>query len=221
MKTFKRLINTFTLAILLTPLLAGAAAVKESGMVTQVAGSAAYSSGGDKDKPVVSFMKVRAGDKLTLGKDAKLQVVYFENGRQESWNGAAKLTIGANESTAAAGANPPTVKKLPAIVLKQLSRAPVVVSDLKNRTGMIMVRSLPMVKMRELDENYAVLRKEAAEDDVTPELYLLSGLHELKLYRDMKPVLEEMRKRQPNNPEVQAVYEHYSKLMNPAEPAAK
>ena len=220
MKTFKRLIHISSLAILLTPLLASAAE-KESGMVTQVAGSATYSSATDKDKPVVSFMKVRAGDKLTLGKDAKLQVVYFENGRQESWNGAAKLTIGANESTAASGANPPTVKKLPAIVLKQLSRAPVVVSDLKNRTGMIMVRSLPMVKMRELDENYAVLRKEAAEDDVTPELYLLSGLHELKLYRDMKPVLEEMRKRQPNNPEVQAVYDHYSKLMNPAESTAK
>ena len=220
MKSFKRLITIFTLVILFAPLLASAAD-KESGMVTQVAGSATYSSGADKDKPVVSFMKVRAGDKLTLGKDAKLQVVYFVNGRQESWNGAAKLTIGANESTAANGATPPQVKKLPPVVLQQLTRAPGVVSDLKSRSGMIMVRSLPMVKMRELDENYAILRKEAADDDVTPELYLLSGLHELKLYRDMKPVLEEMRKRQPNNPEVQAVYDHYSKLMNPAEPGAK
>jgi len=220
MKTCKRLIGLFTLAILLTPLFANAAD-KESGMVTQVTGSATYVSGADKDKPVVSFMKVRAGDKLTLGKDAKLQVVYFENGRQESWSGAAKLTIGANESAAATGVTPPIVKKLPAIVLQQLSRAPGVVSDLKSRSGMIMVRSLPMVKMRELDENYAALRKEAAEDDVTPELYLLSGLHELKLYRDMKPVLEDMRKRQPNNPEVQAVYEHYSKLMNPEPSGAK
>lgn len=215
MKLFQRLIRIFTLAILCAPLLAGAAD-KESGMVTQVTGGATYTSGADKEKPVVSFMKVRAGDKLTLNKDAKLQVVYFEGGRQESWSGAAKLTIGANESTAAAGASAPQVKKLPAVVLKQLTRAPTVVSDLKSRTGMIMVRSLPMTKMRELDENYAALRKEAAEDDVTPELYLLSGLHELKLYRDMKPVLEEMRKRQPNNPEVQAVYDHYSKLMNPS-----
>lgn len=220
MKTFKRLFSLLTLAILLAPLFANAAD-KESGMVTQVSGNATYSSGTDKDKLVVSFMKVRSGDKMTLGKDAKIQVVYFENGRQESWIGAAKLTIGANESTPAAGATPPQVKKLPAVVLKQLTRAPTVVSDLKSRTGMIMVRSLPMTKMRELDENYAALRKEAAEDDVTPELYLLSGLHELKLYRDMKPVLEEMRKRQPNNPEVQAVYDHYSKLMNPEAPASK
>jgi len=37
----------------------------------------------------------------------------------------------------------------------------------------------------------------------------------------MKPVLEDMRRRQPNNPEVLAVYTHYSELMNPAAPAAK
>ena len=61
------------------------------------------------------------------------------------------------------------------------------------------------------------MRKESAQDDVTPELYLLSGLHELKLYRDMKAVLEEMRRRQPDNPEVEAVYTHYSALMNPTE----
>ncbi len=214
MKTFKCFL---AVATLLAPLYATAADA-ESGMVTQVQGSATYVSGHDKDKPVVSFMKVRVGDKLTLGKDAKLQLVYLQNGRQETWNGDAKLVVGANESTPTSSANPPQVKKLPSIVLQQLSRAPGVMSDLKSRTGMIMVRALPMVKMRELDENYAALRKDAVEDDVTPELYLLAGLHELKLYRDMKPVLEEMRKRQPNNPEVLAVYKRYSGLMNSTEP---
>jgi hypothetical protein len=220
MKSFKHLLRIFTLAIVLAPLLAGAAE-KESGMITQAQGSATFTSGADKEKPVVSFMKIRAGDKLSLGKDAKLQVVYFKDGRQETWQGPATLLIGASESTAAHGANPPLVKKLPAIVLQQLTRAPGVVSDLKNRSGMIMVRSLPMLELRKLDENYTALRKEAAEDDVTPELYMLAGLHELKLYRDMKPVLEDMRKRQPNNPEVQAVYDRYSKLMNPPAPEAK
>ena len=220
MKIVIRFKYILAMTALLSPLLASAAD-KEAGMITQTQGSATISSGTDKDKPVVSFMKVRAGDQLSLGKDAKLQVVYFQNGRQESWNGVAKLVVGANESTAATGANPPTVKKLPAVVLQQLTRAPGVVTDLKNRTGMIMVRSLPMVKMRELDENYAAMRKDAAEDDVTPELYMLAGLHELKLYRDMKPVLEDMRKRQPNNPEVLAVYNHYSELMNPTQPITK
>lgn len=213
MKTMIRFKYFLAVTALLSPLFASAAD-KETGMITLAQGSTTYTSGPDNDKPVVAFMKLRAGDKLTLSKDAKLQLVYFETGRQETWSGAAKLVIGANESQSSAATNPPQVKKLPAIVLQQLSRAPGVVSDLKSRSGMILVRSLPMVELRKLDENYGALRKEAAEDDVTPELYMLAGLHELKLYRDMKPVLEEMRKRQPNNLEVQAVHKHYSELMN-------
>ena len=216
-QAFKKLIAA---TALLLPLLS-IAADKEAGMITLAQGNATYVSGHDKDKPVVTFMKVRTGDKLTLNKDAKLQVVYFENGRQETWNGATKLVIGANESQTSNTANPPQIKQLPAIVMQQLSRAPGVVSDLKNRSGMILVRSLPMIEMRKLDENYNAMRKDATAEDVTPELYLLAGLHELKLYRDMKPVLEEMRRRQPNNAEVLAVYTHYSELMNPPAPAAK
>lgn len=207
-------------AILLAPFYATAADT-ESGMVTQVQGAARYVSGQDKEKPIVSFMKVRAGDKLTLGKNAKLQLVYLKNGRQETWSGAEKLLVGAEQSAASNAANQPKVKTLPAIVLQQLGRASGVVSDLKNRTGMILVRSLPMMKLRELDKNYADMRKNAEEEDVTPELYMLAGLHELNLYRDMKPVLEDMRRRQPNNPEVQAVYQHYSEMMNPTAPITK
>lgn len=205
---------------LLAPLAAGAAdtpsgAKSESGMVTQVQGNVTYASGSDKNKPVVAFMKVRAGDKLTLPQDAKMQLVYFQGGRQEAWRGAAQLEVGAAESRATSAANPPEVKQLPALVLQTLTRAPNVVTDLKNRTGMVFVRALPMrEKLRELDETYAAMRKDAAADDVTPELYLLSGLHELKLYQDMKQVLEEMRQRQPDNAEVKAVYEQYSKAMN-------
>lgn len=217
----KRVFTSFLAAAVLLLPLVGAAADKEAGMLTLAQGTAGYISGQDKEKPVVAFMKVRTGDQLTLSKDAKLQVVYFENGRQETWTGPAKLAIGTNESKGLNAANPTQVKTLPAIVIQQLSRAPAVVSDLKNRTGMIMVRSLPMVELRKLDENYTALRKDASADDVTPELYMLAGLHELKLYRDMKPVLEEMRKRQPNNAEVEAVYKHYSELMNPGTPGSK
>ena len=213
----KTLFQIKTLIILTFSLLAwnAWAAEGDDGMITQVQGAVTYSAGPSKDKPVTSFTKVKAGDKINVAKDGKLQVVYYQNGRQETWKGEAKVTIGKTESAAGAGTAAPTVKKLPDVVLQQLTRAPGVVTDLKNRTGMIMVRSLPMLKMSQLEENYAAMRKDAAEDDVTPELYKLAGLHELKLYRDMKPVLEDMRRRQPNNPEVEAVYKHYSDLMNP------
>jgi hypothetical protein len=197
--------------------LATNAADGDSGMVTQVQGNVTYVSGADKAKPLLAFMKLRAGDKLALPATAKVQLVYFQGGRQETWRGAAQVEIGASESRAAGDAQPPEVKKLPELVLQQLTRAPKMVTDLKNRSGMIFVRSLPTrEKLRELDDAYAALRKDAAADDVTPELFLLSGLHELKLYQDMKAVLEEMRQRQPDNAEVQMVYEQYSKVMEAA-----
>jgi len=206
---------------LLTPL-ATVAADGDSGMVTQVAGKVSYSSGGDKDKPVIAFMKLRIGDQLKLDKDARAQLVYFQGGRQEAWRGAAHIEVGSSESRASAAASQPEIKQLPALVLQQLARAPNVVTDLKNRTGMVFVRALPMrEKLRELDETYSTLRKDAAADDVTPELYMLAGLHELKLYQDMRPVLEEMRQRQPDNAEVRAVYDQYSKVMNAVEGRSK
>ena len=217
---YKWVLARLAVLALLVPLTAGAADAPsgESGMVTLVQGSVTYASGGDKDKPVVAFMKIRAGDKLKLPPDARVQLVYFQGGRQETWRGAAQLEVGATDSRAANAARPPEVKQLPALVLQQLTRAPNVVTDLKNRTGMVFVRALPMrEKLRELDDTYAAMRKDAALDDVTPELFLLSGLYELRLYQDMKPVLEEMRQRQPDNAEVKAVYDQYSKVMNAAE----
>lgn len=218
MSTFQRFNQILALLAVLFPLSA-LAAEGESGMVTQVIGGVSYSSAGEKDKPVVAFMKVRAGDKIVVAKDAKLQLVYFQGGRQEAWRGAAQLEVGSSESRSA---SQPEVKQLPALVLQQLIRAPGVVTDLKSRTGMIFVRSLPTrEKLRELDDTYAAMRKDAAADDVTPELYLLSGLHELKLYQDMKSVLDEMRQRQPDNAEVKAVYDQYSKVMSTVEGRGK
>lgn len=215
-------VNLVLMALALLAPLAAIAAESESGMITLVAGNVSYSSGNDKDKPVVAFMKLRVGDKLTLAKDAKAQLVYFQGGRQEAWRGAAQLEIGSSESRTANSTTPPEIKQLPALVLQQLTRAPNVVSDLKNRTGMVFVRALPMrEKLRELDETYAAMRRDAAADDVTPELFMLAGLHELRLYQDMRPVLEEMRQRQPDNAEVKAVYDQYSKVMNTVEGRAK
>ncbi len=211
----------FTALALLTPL-ATFAAQGDSGMITQLVGNVTYTSGSDKHKPVVSFMKIRVGDKLTLVKDAKVQLVYFQGGRQETWRGAGQIEVGTNESLAATSAMLPEIKQLPALVLQQLIRAPNVVADLKTRTGMVFVRAVPKrEKLRELDDTYATMRKEAAADDVTPELYMLAGLQELKLYQDMRPILEEMRQRQPDNVEVRAIYDQYSKVMNAVEGRGK
>ncbi|MBS4097908.1 MAG: hypothetical protein KGZ83_13840 [Sulfuricella sp.] len=220
-KTTSTWINRLLALLFLVPATLHAAE-SDSGMITLLQGGVSYASGTDKGKPAAAFMKLRSGDKLTLANDARIQLVYFSGGRQETWRGAAQLEIGSTESRSALPGAQPEVRQLPAIALQQLTRAPNVMNDLKNRTGMVMVRALPTrEKLRELDDTYAALRKDAAAEDVTPELYLLSGLQELKLYQDMKEVLEQMRQRQPDNPEVQAIYRQYSKLMGTAEGKGK
>ena len=52
-------------------------------------------------------------------------------------------------------------------------------------------------------DTYGKLRKQSPADDITPELYLYSVLQDYLLYDDMKPIVEEMAKRQPANAEVQ------------------
>ena len=108
----------------------------DAGMLTQVQGEVMLS--GKSDKAAVAFSKVRAGDKLTLSQGARLQVVYFESGRQETWQGSGQLEVGGSESKSAT--LKPEVKQLPAILVKQLVRTPS--PDLKNRTGMILLRSI-------------------------------------------------------------------------------
>ena len=49
---------------------------------------------------------------------------------------------------------------------------------------------------------YGKMRAQSPSDDITPELYLYSVLQDYLLYDDMKPVVEEMAKRQPGNSEV-------------------
>jgi hypothetical protein len=50
---------------------------------------------------------------------------------------------------------------------------------------------------------YKTMRGQSPADDITPELYLYSVLQDYLLYDDMKPVVDEMAKRQPASTDVQ------------------
>lgn len=208
------MIKHLCLTLVLLPAMAGAAEKDDSGMVTMVQGNVFLSNLQEKSKPAIAFMKVRSGDKLQLPKDARLQILYFDGGRQESWHGESQIEIGMLESKADKNAAPPEIKQLPSAVLQRLTNAPLMLSNIRNRTGMVMVRALaPEEKVQELDQSYAAMRRQAEAGDVTPELYLLSGLYEMKRYREMKGVLEEIQRRQPDNPEIMTISEHYAKIM--------
>jgi hypothetical protein len=223
MKTGRRF-NMFVglqLLLLLAPLMAGAAE-REDAMVTLAQGEILHHSGDSKGVPARTFMKVRAGDQFTLSSNARLQLTYLQSGRQEIWQGAAKLQAGTVESRAISSTNPPEIKRLPEVLLKQLAKSPGAINNMKNRTGMILVRAIPYEKkLAELRDNYQTLRSQAGPEDITPELYLVSAYFEMKQYAELKTALEEMRRRQPDNPEIENLYVQYTQAISEMEKRGK
>jgi hypothetical protein len=185
-------------------------AAGDVGLINQLNGDVSYSSGASTAR-VQAFMKVREGDRFSVPSGAQVRIVYFQGGRQESFSGPASFTAGAQQSTVQSGAQP-QVTVLPSGVPQKISQTPELIQIAKlGRSGGVAVRGVgreqrltpqQQAEVRQARETYQQLRASAAADDITPELYLYSVLQDHLLYGDMKPVVEEMARRQPNNPDV-------------------
>jgi hypothetical protein len=195
--------------------LAWAADAPEVGLITQAGGAVQVVESGGNPAPAVSFAKLKTGAKVIVGAEAKFQVVYLNSGRQETWAGAAELEVGDTASKPIKASKLPAVKQLPPMILKGLTQAPVMIADMRSRQGMIRVRAVgDWSKAEDAEKNYKMLRAQAAADDITPELFLLATLSELKLFDKMKSPLEEMLTRQPNNDEIKALHALYSEKIS-------
>lgn len=195
-------------------LLAAGSAQAEVAMLTQVSGEVAV-SGKQGNRAAVPFLKINTGEKLNLGRDARVQMVYFGNGRQEVWKGAGEVEVGSLEGRSAA--LKPETTQLPPLVINQLAKTPAV--GQQGRTGMVMLRSLGDPDAGDhLDKQYAELRKSSAPDDTTPEVFLLSGLLDLKEYARARKLLGELRNKQLTQPAYEAVIDHFVPLVERASP---
>lgn len=182
-------------------LAAAHALAADAGFATQVAGPIAFKDG----MPLAAFTKLRSGDLLLLKPGAKLQLVYFGSGRQETWTGQCVLSVGERESTPR-DCPAPAIKELPPAVLAALQNTPDMVSDIRNRSGMVRMRALtPKKDVAAAEEQYKLLRAQAADDDITPELYLYSRLWALQQTGALANVLALMEQRRPGSPEVEAL----------------
>ena len=190
--------------------------VEAGGFVTQSQGSVSYQVGAGKEQPLPAFARVPSGARVNIGDNAKLQIVYLRGGRQESWTGKASLVVGDEESKASgAGSGTPTVKVLQPYMIETLTKSREVMGNIHSRQGMIRVRSLmAATKVQEAEDRYAELRAQSAEDDITPEIFLLTTLDGLKAYQSMKKPLAEMLRRQPDNAEAKALHDHFMLLLN-------
>lgn len=161
------------LALALLLVAQGAAAQEDVGLVNLVSGEVVFQAG--KAKP---FMKVRDGDRFEVPAGAQLRLVYFASGRQERWQGPARLAAGKRESTPLAG-KPAEVAQMPAGVSLRIARMP---EGARNSLfGGVAVRgSKPPIEtedsLREARATYARMRRELPADDLTPELFLFAAL---------------------------------------------
>ena len=146
---------------------------------------------------------------------ARLQVVYFEGGRQETWLGAGALEVGNDSSRTLKGSLQPEVKTLPQILVKQLSKTPSLDSNVKS--GMIRMRSIPSHdRLEAAEKNYAELRKQAEPGDRNPELYLLASYFELDEFDKLVAMLGQMNDKAPKDPELTALTALYSAAISNA-----
>jgi hypothetical protein len=192
----------------------------EVGLVTAVSGSVTLEAEKAAATELKPFVKVREGDRLTMEASARLQVVFFESGRQETWQGAGALQVGAGSSTAVQGGLQPEVKTLPAILVKQLSKTPSPDGNVK--AGMVRLRTMPSGgTLESVEKNYADLRKQAEAADRNPELYLLASYFELHEFDKVDGLLRELNEKSPGDLELKTLSALYRRAINDARTAVR
>lgn len=164
--------------------------------------------------PVEAFVKLKEGDRISLEKDGRLQLVYFNNGRQETWAGPGRLELSAQEGKAS-GLPAAQVKLLPLVMARQLARTPAL--DSQGRGGVTRLRAVhnPDALAR-LEENYQDLRTRAGRDELGPEAYLLSGLFEMRELDRVEKVLAGLQQDWPNHAEAALLISLYRKAVKNA-----
>ncbi|CAK0766968.1 conserved exported hypothetical protein [Gammaproteobacteria bacterium] len=157
------------------------------------------------------FVKLKVGDVLNTTKNSQVQITYFENGRQESWSGAGKLEIMQTESNST-DLSPPRVKQIPLIIVKRLARTPSL--DSQGRAGVMRLRAIPSPEeIVSINETYNKMRAESALDDLSPELYFLAGMFELKQFNEVAEKINQLNKNHPKNNQVKVLVSLYNRAI--------
>jgi hypothetical protein len=189
------------------------------GIVTQLSGEATYWNESYQKTPEKAevFMKIRRGDYFKIPAGGTIQLVYFENGRQETWKGPAAFKVSEIESRVEKGkeiAGQPGVVILSTEASQGMRRIPVLLrrARLSRSGGGVMVRGAPGVSPKPVaptkeeraeiamaKEAYQKLRKQAKPGDITPELTLLGVLADYEQHEEMGKVIKDAMKIQPEN----------------------
>ena len=192
-------------------ILAAGAGAGEVGIVTALSGSVNLQDSIEPSREIKSFIKLRESDRLTLAENTRMQIVFFQNGQQETWQGAGVLEVGGSSSKLLKGSPQLELKTLPAILVKQLTKTP---SPERVKAGMIRVRSMHAEgAIDALQKTYADLRQQAALNDRSPELYLLASYFELREFDKITDMLSQLTKANPQDDEITKLVALYSQAI--------
>lgn len=190
-------------------------------LVTLVSGDVTYGPQTGIAGKVQPFMQLRNGDRINVADGGQVRIVFFEGARQELWTGPASFRAGKTAGEPISGKAAKTTN-LPMGVAERMARIPELMQYTK--LGGVQLRRGAPARQQEANRDqqaaltraravYDKMRQDMPSDDLTPELYLCSALYEFLAYDEMKIVVAEMRRKQPDNQEVKALDAWLTKRM--------
>lgn len=165
---------------------------------------------GTEKKPVAAFERLEAGEFIAL-EGARLVLVFFATGQQESYQGSGRLELGPGEGKPW-GLTAPEVKKLPDFLVKQIARTPTLVAQ--GRAGVTRLRAIPTPEaIARVEEGYRRMRMETVANDLNPEIYRLSALFDMKAYDAVEAAVRELEQSRPQHGDAAQLVTLYLKAL--------
>lgn len=189
----------------------GNAATEDMALVTAVTGSVSQ-LGASAPRVLEPFDRLGRGDVLRLDGKAGVRLIFFGSRREESWQGEGRIEIGGTQGKGF-GLAEPRVRVLPEPMARQIAKTPS--PDNPVRAGVGRMRSIEIGEggLAKLDSDYTRLRKEAAADDINPEIFLLAGLFEMREFGRLEQMLKDLSDFRPGNMEIAVLNSLYKRAI--------
>lgn len=181
-------------------------------LVVALEGKATLASRLDK-RLLMSFDRIAAGELLLL-ENARLTLLYLQTGRQESYRGSGRIELGMEKSHPD-GLPAPETRMLPVFVAKQIARTPLSLARGGGKAPRMRAIA-PMAALTKIEQTYRRMRLEAAQGDLTPEMYRLSALFEAKAYDAVQAAVNDLEMSRNNNSEAKLLISLYRKALTNA-----
>lgn len=184
----------------------------DEALITALNGTATrLADGGVPAVMLAPFARLSVGDRVELPMGTSLTLVIAEAARQEQWQGPGVVELTPLAGRSQQGAVQITAKSLPPQIARQIGRTPS--SDTVGQFGVVRVRSItPAQPLADLEQAYGTFRAQAPGEDRTPELFLLSGLFQLRAMERLQQEITRLRGATPApDAAFSAVLDHYAK----------